>query len=49
MHVLNDQHPKEKDSQEKVPDEEDAEEGVCGKQHPNKVEDSVEDNQGRGF
>ena len=42
MHVLNDQHPKEEDSQENVPDEEGTEEGGSRRQHP-KVEDSAEE------
>lgn len=40
--VLKDQHPKVEDSQEEVPDEEDAEEGDSEEQHP-KVESSVEE------
>ena len=42
MHALNDQHPKEEDSQENVPDEEGTEEGGSRRQHP-KVEDSTEE------
>ena len=40
--MLNAQHPKEEDSKEEIPDEENVEEWNSKEQHP-KLEDSVED------